>query len=445
MIFEPHHTGFPHSVNNAVRYVLGLPEQASDMARHIDYLHFFVISVTMAGAAAVGLTCLYYVWYYREGKGHGVDAPRDRRPGHSRGGIPIALEITIIVMLLSLFVSWWVIGFRQYVQLREPPDDAIEVYVTGKQWMWTFAYPNGVGTQSVLYVPVDQNVKLVMTSRDVIHSFYLPEFREKQDVIPGRSTTLWLRANHAGTFHLYCAEYCGVGHSTMRGKVVALPPAEYQRKMAELQSTGIAGPESQSPEVVGGSVPAQPLTLAEVGQKVATDKGCSRCHTVDGTAHIGPTWAGLYGSKVPLQGGKTVIADEQYLTESMMDPTAKVHLGFKPVMPSYQGLLTAPQVGALVEYIRSLENLSPESGDQPAPAQVEGPVPLQQQGTPPAPGTPAEHVGRTPSQGPPPNLTATPSETKEHTPTKTPNPTDLGNPTSPAPESTSRSIGPSDE
>jgi cytochrome c oxidase subunit 2 len=187
----------------------------------------------------------------------------------------------------------------------------------------------------------------------VIHSFYVPEFRVKKDVVPGHTTTLWFEAVAPGTYAAYCAEYCGEGHSTMRAAVVALSDADYVAKLEGLQQLEISGPVYREP-AVAGAAPAQALSLAAMGERVATDKGCMRCHTPDGTPHIGPTWLGMYGATVPLDDGETVTADATYLTESMMDPRAKIHRGFQPVMPSYQGLLSAAETGALLEYVRSV-------------------------------------------------------------------------------------------
>jgi cytochrome c oxidase subunit 2 len=162
----------------------------------------------------------------------------------------------------------------------------------------------------------------------------------------------------------------------MRGEVVVLSTQDYARRLAGLPRVGIAGPAPGNPPVVGEESPSPALSLAAVGRSVAADAGCLRCHTVDGTPHIGPTWAGLYGATIPLQGGTAVVADEQYLTKSMMDPAAELHLGFPAVMPSYQGLLTAPQIGAIVEYIRSLRDVRRHAGSQPLPATVAPPAPI---------------------------------------------------------------------
>ena len=365
-------------MNEMLRKLLFLPEQASTVAKGIDWLHYFVIITTMAGAVGVALAMLYFTVRYREGARNGKDQPPDERAGHTRGGLSMGFELSVFGGLLALFVLWWVIGFRQYVRIAEPPPNSMTIYVTGKQWMWSFAYPNGAGSNGVLYVPVGRPVKLVMTSRDVIHSFFVPPFRVKQDVVPGRSTTMWFEVKHAGRYPVYCAEYCGTGHSTMRAEVVALDDAEYEHTLDGLDRLAIAGPVMTAAPVPGEAAPKEPLSLAVMGQRVAAKAGCFRCHTPDGTPHIGPTWAGLYGAVIPLEKGGSVIADDQYLTASMMDPAAQLHLGFKAVMPSYQGLLTAPEVGAVVEYIRSLRDVPRRDGDMPLPENVEGTVPIVQ-------------------------------------------------------------------
>lgn len=359
-------------MNELLRRILNLPPQASTVARDIDGLHYFVITVTMIGAAAVGIAVVYFVLRYRRSARRGGDQTPDERSGRSQGGMPLAFEFGVIGFLVSLFVLWWIIGFRQFVDLQDPPEDSLDVYVTGKKWMWSFAYPGGGASNTVLYAPVDRPVRLVLSSRDVIHSFYVPAFRIKQDALPGRTTTAWFEATEPGTYDLFCAEYCGAGHSTMRGQIVVLSAVEYQEHVEELPRVEIASGRYDEPSVLGGEVTGQPLSLAAMGERVATERGCLRCHTVDGAPHIGPSWARLYGSRVPLAGGGSVVADEAYLTESMMDPRAKVHLGYRPVMPPYQGLLTAAETGALVEYIRSLREVDPATRVAPMASPADG-------------------------------------------------------------------------
>ena len=362
-------------MNELLRRLLLLPPQASTIARDIDYLHYFVIITTMAGAAGVAALSLYYIVRYREGAGHGMNPPPDPRPYHAPGGVSLWLELSLIGGLLALFVTWWIIGFCQFIRIVEPPSDSMTIYVMGKQWMWSFAYPHGGGSVGVLYVPTGRPVKLLMTSRDVIHSFYAPDFRLKTDVVPGRTTQLWFEVKEPGRHPIYCAEMCGAGHSVMRAEVIALADADYERTIEGLAPLAIAGPV-QGQAIPFEAEPQAPLSLAAMGQRVAAEAGCLRCHTVDGTPHIGPTWAGLYDAVIPLADGTQVRADDAYLTRSMMDPAAELHRGFLAVMPSYQGLLTAPQLGAIVEYIRVLRDVHRDEGAAPLPVPVPGTVPL---------------------------------------------------------------------
>jgi cytochrome c oxidase subunit 2 len=346
-------------VNEFLRRLLFLPRQASSMAREIDHLHYFVIGVTLAGATLVALVAAYFVLRYHRRPEHGslVPNPKSR---HEPPLMALWFELGVIAFLLILFIGWWVIGFRQFVRLEVPPPDATAIYVTGKQWMWTFVYPNGRSSNAVLYVPVNQPVQLLLSSRDVIHSFFVPDFRVKKDVIPGRMTSLWFEATAPGVYPVYCTEYCGEGHSTMRAEVIVLSDEDYMARLEQLPRLDIGGPSYTEPALVSAAS-ADFLSLAAMGERVAVMKGCMRCHTADGAPHIGPTWLGLYRSVIPLADGERQQVDEAYLTESMMDPMAQVHLGFRPVMPPYQGLLSAAETGALVEYIRYLSTRSAET------------------------------------------------------------------------------------
>lgn len=333
-------------MNELIRRLLSLPEQASSIAGEIDGLHYAVIGVTMAGSTAVFVAALWFTIRYRRRQEDGptpvVRAPR-------------WLEIGAIAGLFGLFLLFWVIGFRQYVRIRSMPDDASVVYVTAKRWMWEFGHPGGQNAIGTLVVPVGRPIKLVMISRDVIHSFYVPAFRLKQDVLPGRYTTLWFTATRPGQFPIYCAEYCGDGHSQMWGAVLALSPADYE-----------AWEGSNTPGAPVLAIGRQ-ASMANRGREVAASRGCLSCHTLDGQPHVGPTWRGLWYSRVPLSDGTTAIADEGYLTRSMMEPAAQLHAGFGPLMPTYQGLLQPAEVGALLELIRSLR------ADAPPPAGIEMP------------------------------------------------------------------------
>ena len=313
-------------MNDLLRRLLNLPPQASTYARDVDVLHYVVITTTLLGATFVFLLAVTFLVRYRR-----------RTPGETtvREGTSTPQEVFIIASLLSLFLGFWVAGTLQYDQMMTPPADAMTVYVTAKQWMWKFSYADGRSSMDVLTVPDGKPVRLVMTSRDVIHSFYVPAFRMKHDVVPGRYYTAWFEAKVPGSYPIECAEYCGVSHSRMLGEVQVLSPGDYSRWLeGHPPSTG---------------------DLVTAGREVAARRGCLNCHTLDGQPHIGPTWVGLYGSEVALDGGRTVVADDAYLTRSMMDPQADIVAGFKGVMPTYRGILEEPEVAALVELIRSLE------------------------------------------------------------------------------------------
>ncbi|HXU61733.1 MAG TPA: cytochrome c oxidase subunit II [Polyangia bacterium] len=384
-------------INEFLRRILFLPPQASTVARGIDWLHYFVISVTMAGATGITLTGAWLLIRYR------ARGPLRREDPTAKP--PVWAEVMIVAGLLSLFCLWWVLGFAQYVRLQVSPPDALTVYVTGKQWMWKFAYPDGAHTISTLVVPTGRPVRLLLTSRDVIHSFYVPDFRIKQDAVPGRYTTTWFQVKQPGTHLVMCAEYCGLQHSQMRAQVIALSPEDYARwvgaahRNAETDTPhlvadgdegtveeppGLAGPRNDPPISVEEFPRAQAVDLVALGRTTAADLGCLRCHSLDGTAFIGPSWAGLYRSFVPLREGGPVLADEAYLTESMMDPTAKLHAGYQPVMPTYQGRLSPGQTAAILELIKSLRTPPPAAAPRdPAPA-----LPVEVGGVPIVPAQP---------------------------------------------------------
>jgi len=216
--------------------------------------------------------------------------------------------------------------------------------------MWKFSYPDGRDTNDVLTVPVGKPIKLAMTSRDVIHSFYVPAFRVKQDVLPGRYTTVWFQATTPGTYSIWCAEYCGVSHSLMRGEVVVLSQEDYAAWRRNGQGTSPVADCGNGPGTCAGG------DLVALGRQVAQRRACLACHSLDGQRHVGPTWSRLYGAERTLANGRRVIADEAYLTRSMMEPAADVVAGYTQVMPTYQGTLTAAEAGAILELIRSLRD-----------------------------------------------------------------------------------------
>jgi cytochrome c oxidase subunit 2 len=307
------------------RWLFRLPPGASSFARGVDSLHLFVIASTFLGVFVVSAVAVYFVVRAR---GH---KPADPTPHVTAS---LGRESTLIAAILALFIVWWVIGYRQYLEMRRRPSGAMAVYVVAKQWMWKFSYADGRIANNVLTVPIGRPVELIMTSRDVIHSFYVPAMRVKQDVLPGRYVTLWFQPVKVGTYPVLCAEYCGVSHSKMLGEVRVLGDADYRRWQQDA---------------------SQSTSLAAIGRDAAVRHACLSCHTVDGQPHIGPTWSRLYGSQVLLADGQKVVADPAYLTESMMDPQLRIVAGYQAVMPTYLGSLDAAETAAIVEYIRSLQ------------------------------------------------------------------------------------------
>jgi cytochrome c oxidase subunit II len=297
------------------------PDSASTSAGHEDALYIFLVLVSAIMTMLIFATLIIFALKFR------------RRRGRSAEQIEgsTALEITWSVIPLAVFMAVFVWGAVLYFQVRTPPQDATEVYTVAKQWMWKFEHIEGQREINELHVPVGRDVKLIMTSQDVIHSFFVPAFRIKQDVLPGRYTTLWFHATKPGTYHLFCSQYCGTQHSGMIGWVVVLEPRDYEAWMS------------------GGA--SQPLAVT--GQKLFSELGCSTCHRFD-TQGRGPNLAGVFGKPVLLEDGRTMIADENYIRESILEPGAKIVKGFKPVMPTFQGQVSDEQLSALVAYVKSL-------------------------------------------------------------------------------------------
>jgi cytochrome c oxidase subunit II len=341
-------------MNELLRRMLFLPEQASDYAREVDHLHYFVIIVTMIAATGVFATALFFFVRYRRRSDTDATPRVEPRAIH---------EVFFVGVPLATFLLWFAIGYPQYVTLSSPPKDALDVYVQGKKWMWKFAYPGGPNAIDTLRVPEGRPVRLLITSRDVIHSFFVPALRVKMDALPGRYTQTWFTATKPGHYEIFCAEYCGLGHSAMMGELIVMPQAEFDQWMAD-QRKGIAQAQDSPPD---GARVMPASNIVEEGRRAAAQQGCLKCHSVDGTQHIGPTWANLYMRAEKLQTGKSVVADEGYLTKSMMDPAADLVAGYQNVMPTYLGKLPPPEAAAIVEYIKSLRTSALQAGPSQGP------------------------------------------------------------------------------
>jgi cytochrome c oxidase subunit 2 len=302
------------------------PARASTTAGSVDALFIFLLALSLLVSVAIFTMIVVFAVRYRRRRG--VHA--EQIEGST------ALEITWSVIPLFIFVVIFVWGAVIYFKERTPPRGATEVYVVAKQWMWKLQHEEGQREINELHVPVGRDVKMILTSQDVIHSFYVPAFRIKQDVLPGRYTTAWFRPTKAGIYHLFCAEYCGSQHSGMIGQVVVLEPAQYEAWLS------------------GGGAPG---SMASNGQNLFQQLGCSTCHRSD-TQGRGPNLEGLFGKPVQLEDGRVVTADENYIRESILTPGAKIVSGFKPIMPVFQGLVSEEQLNALVAYVKSLNPAS---------------------------------------------------------------------------------------
>jgi cytochrome c oxidase subunit II len=298
------------------------PERASSLAWQVDGLYLLLVAVSAFFTLLIFVVVFVFAIKYRRSvHPHAVQI---------EGSLPLELAWTLIPLgICMIFFAW---GSLIYFQEARPPQGAMPVYVVAKQWMWKFEYEGGQRDINQLHVPVGRDVKMIMTSQDVIHSFYVPAFRIKADVLPGRYTQTWFHPTKAGTYHLFCAEYCGTNHSAMTGEVIVMEPAAYQ---AWLSRGAVSG------------------SLASNGQQLFQQLGCSTCHRFD-TQGRGPNLAGLYGKPVLLDDGRTVTADENYIRESILNPGVKVVAGFRPIMPTFQGQISEESLMALVAYVKSL-------------------------------------------------------------------------------------------
>jgi cytochrome c oxidase subunit 2 len=342
-------------MNELLRKLLFLPTQLSTHARDVDGLHFFVVITTMVAGVAIFATALVFMIRYR--RRSETETTPEVQPKHWH-------EWVFVGVPLAFFLLWFAIGYPQFVETTQPPPGAMDVFVQGKKWMWKFAYQGGPSSLDVLRVPVGRPVRLLITSRDVIHSFYVPELRLKLDALPGRYTQTWFQAEKPGRYQVFCAEYCGLSHSNMLAELVVLPAAEFDTWIAD-QRRGEA--RAQDAALSAGEQAMPGSSILEQGRRVAADQGCLKCHSVDGSRHIGPTFIDLYGRQEKLTTGETITADEPYLTRSMMDPAAQLVAGYQNVMPSFQGRMTPPEVAAVVEYIKSLKTPAVSAGPSEGP------------------------------------------------------------------------------
>lgn len=313
-----------------------MPEKASSVAREVDFTFQFILWISVFFFVLIVAILILFVARYR--RREGVDA--EVTATHN---MPLEITWSVIPLIIVLFIFYF--GFKGFLDMSRAPANAYEVLVTAQKWSWQFTYPNGY-TDENLHVPVDRPIRLVMQSQDVIHSLYVPAFRIKRDVVPGRYNKAWFEATVPGEYQIFCAEYCGTGHSDMLAKAIVHRPGEFEswlRKASDFLST---------------------MTPEEGGRKLYKIHGCGQCHSTDGSPLTGPTFQGIFGHQVSLAGGGTVKVDENYIRESILNPAAKVVAGFEPVMPTFQGRLEDKEITAVIQYIKSLSEAPEAAGGE---------------------------------------------------------------------------------
>ena len=304
-----------------------MPPAGSTSAPGVDRIFYFILAISVFFFLLIVSLMVFFVVRYR------------RRPGSEPLPSPThntALEVTWTTIPIVLVLVIFVWGFKVFMDLSTPPANSYEVLVTGQKWKWLFTYPNGTVDEN-LHAPVDTPVRLVMTSEDVIHGFFIPAFRLKHDVVPGRYAKVWFRAVKAGDYQIFCTQYCGTGHSDMLAKVVIHEPGGFESWL----------------EDAGNFLKKMPP--AQAGEKLYRVRGCAQCHTLDGTASTGPTFKGVWGRKETLKGMNPVVVDENYVRESILEPQAKIVAGFEPVMPTYKGRLKDQEITAIIEFLKTVK------------------------------------------------------------------------------------------
>jgi cytochrome c oxidase subunit II len=317
------------------------PESASTMAGRVDALYFFLLAVAgFFSLLIAGLIVSFAVRFRRRSS--------DATGARIHGGMLLEITWTVVPLLIVMVIFVW--GASVFFAMSRPPDETENIYVVGKQWMWKFQHLDGQREINELHVPIGRAVKLMMTSEDVIHDVFVPAFRVKADVLPGRYTSIWFTPTRPGRYHLFCAEYCGTRHSAMIGEVVVMDPTEYQSWLS------------------GG---APEGSLASAGEKLFADLACNTCHRPDAQGR-GPVLQGLFGRTVTLASGESAVVDEAYVRESILNPSARIAASYQPIMPTFQGLVSEEQLLELVEYVKSLQNQPEVPTSRPA---VSAPAP----------------------------------------------------------------------
>jgi cytochrome c oxidase subunit II len=307
-----------------------VPENASTFATQVDLLYWFLVALTVFFVVAIGAVVVGLCTWYRKCEG--------RKATQIEGSLVLELMWSGLPLVIVIGLFAW--GTTLFVAMQKVPQDCVDMTVVGKQWMWKVQHPSGVRENSDLHIPVGQAIRLTMTSEDVIHSYSIPAFRTKQDVVPGRYTQMWFEPTKVGQYHIFCMEYCGTGHSAMVGTVTVMERVDYER--------WLSGSTGEAPEVAG--------------KNLFESMRCSSCHPIDpatkdigGAPPRGPLLAGIYGKEVDLKGGGKVVVSDEYIRESILKPQAKIVANYEPVMPTYEGQLGEEQILQLAAFIKSLK------------------------------------------------------------------------------------------
>jgi len=303
-----------------------LPVAGSAYARQVDDLFLFITFLSAFFFLLVcGLLAVFIVRYRRR-------RPDEVTP-HITENFRLEVIWTVVPLLLVMVVFFW--GFHSFMMASVAPADSLELQVTAKRWLWEFEYPDGTRTVNEIHLPVGRPAKLVMSSQDVIHSFFVPSFRLKADVLPNRYTELWFTPTEEGLHTLFCAEYCGTGHSDMSGKIWVDSQGKYEEWKEK------------------GDETSQSMPLAQLGQLLYTSRGCATCHSLDGSRGQGPSLKGIFGQQHRMADGRSLLVDENYIRTSMLQPQAEIREGFQGIMPTFQGVLRDREILALIEFIKS--------------------------------------------------------------------------------------------
>jgi cytochrome c oxidase subunit 2 len=299
------------------------PAEASTISPWVDALYVFLLGMTLTGLFLVGMLVFGFSIRYR----------KEKNPVATQVEGSTLLEATWTIIPLAIFLLTFVWGALLYFRIYDPPANAMNIYVVGKQWMWKVEHPGGQHEINSLHIPIGQPIQLTMISQDVFHSFSIPDFRVKREVIPGRYTTVWFNATDPGVYHIFCTQYCGTQHSGMIGEVTAMTPQDYQKWLAQSTSG---------------------MSLAQNGERLFASMGCNSCHSGNAAAR-GPSLAGVYGSKLTLTDGSQVLVNDAYLRDAILNPSQHVTAGFAPIMPTYQGQISEDGLIDLVEFIKNMQ------------------------------------------------------------------------------------------